>query len=168
MKTTFSYLWNDMNILLSTSLCVHPYFAFRIFSGPQHRQNMQPNQGSKVRGTEDQEQQASFMSRNVFYPGVKTRGCDLRPGCFKFQPSVIILRLSLLQMNAGLGFLVWILSLVNFSPFFSSWTDNALWNKSNGSYVNKDFGTLPLIFSTSKYSRSKFQPCPSFLAPQVL
>ena len=107
-----------MNILLSTSLCVHPYFAFRIFSGPQHRQNMQPNQGSKVRGTEDQEQQASFMSRNVFYPGVKTRGCDLRPGCFKFQPSVIILRLSLLQMNAGLGFLVWILPLVNFSPFF--------------------------------------------------
>ena len=107
-----------MNILLSTSLCVHPYFAFRIFSGPQHRQNMQPNQGSKVRGTEDQEQQASFMSRNVFYPGVKTRGCDLRPGCFKFQPSVIILRLSLLQMNAGFGFLVWILPLVNFSPFF--------------------------------------------------
>ena len=107
-----------MNILLSTSLCVHPYFAFRIFSGPQHRQNMQPNQGSKVRGTEDQEQQTSFMSCNIFHPGVKIKGCDLRPGCFKFQPSVIILRLSLLQMNAGFGFLVWILPLVNFSPFF--------------------------------------------------
>ena len=146
-----------MNILLSTSLCVHPYIAFRIFSGPQHRQNMQPNQGSKVRGTEDQEQQTSFMSCNIFHPGVKIRGCDLRPGCFKFQPSVIILRLSLLQMNAGFGFFVWILPLVNFSPFFSS-TDNALWNKSNGSYVNKDFGTLPLIFSTRKYFRWKFQP----------
>ena len=30
---------------------------------------------------------------------------------------------------------------------------SALWNKSNWSYVIKDFGTLPLIFSTSKYSR---------------
>ena len=25
------------------------------------------------------------------------------------------------------------------------------WNKSNGSYVIKDFGALPTIFSTSKY-----------------
>ena len=33
----------------------------------------------------------------------------------------------------------------------------ALGNKSNGSYVIKDFGTLPLIFSTSKYFRWKFQ-----------
>ena len=38
----------------------------------------------------------------------------------------------------------------------------ALCIKSNWSYVLKDFGTLPLIFSTSKYSRWKFQPCPSF------
>ena len=42
--------------------------------------------------------------------------------------------------------------------------DNALWNKSNGSYDIKDFGTLPLIFSTSKYFRRKFQPCPSFFS----
>ena len=41
---------------------------------------------------------------------------------------------------------------------------NALWNKSNGSYDIKDFGTLPLIFSTSKYFRRKFQPCPSFFS----
>ena len=40
----------------------------------------------------------------------------------------------------------------------------ALWNKSNGSYDIKDFGTLPLIFSTSKYFRRKFQPCPSFFS----
>ena len=40
----------------------------------------------------------------------------------------------------------------------------ALWNKSNWSYVIKDFGTLPLIFSTSKYFRWKFQPCPSFFS----
>ena len=39
---------------------------------------------------------------------------------------------------------------------------NALWNKSNGSYDIKEFGTLPLIFSTSKYFRWKFQPWPSF------
>ena len=38
----------------------------------------------------------------------------------------------------------------------------ALWNKSNGSYDIKEFGTLPLIFSTSKYFRWKFQPWPSF------
>ena len=43
-------------------------------------------------------------------------------------------------------------------------TCNALWNKSNGSYDIKDFGTLPLIFSTSKYFRRKFQPCPSFFS----
>ena len=30
---------------------------------------------------------------------------------------------------------------------------NALWNKSNWSYVIKDFGTLPTIFSTSRYFR---------------
>ena len=42
--------------------------------------------------------------------------------------------------------------------------NNALWNKSNGSYDIKDFGPLPLIFSTSKYFRWKFQPCPSFFA----
>ena len=36
---------------------------------------------------------------------------------------------------------------------------NALWN--NGSYVIQDFGTLPTIFSTSKYFRWQFQPCPS-------
>ena len=41
---------------------------------------------------------------------------------------------------------------------------NALWNKSNGSYDIKDFGPLPLIFSTSKYFRWKFQPCPSFFS----
>ena len=39
---------------------------------------------------------------------------------------------------------------------------SALWNKSNGSYDIKEFGTLPLIFSTSKYFRWKFQPWPSF------
>ena len=39
---------------------------------------------------------------------------------------------------------------------------NALWSKSNGSYDIKEFGTLPLIFSTSKYFRWKFQPWPSF------
>ena len=36
------------------------------------------------------------------------------------------------------------------------------WSKSNGNYVIKDFVTLPLIFFTSKYSRWKFQPRPSF------
>ena len=41
-------------------------------------------------------------------------------------------------------------------------THSALWNKSNGSYDIKEFGTLPLIFSTSKYFRWKFQPWPSF------
>ena len=40
----------------------------------------------------------------------------------------------------------------------------ALCSKSNGSYVIKDFGTLPLIFSTSKYFRRKCQPCPSFFS----
>ena len=41
--------------------------------------------------------------------------------------------------------------------------DNALYAlRTRGSYVIKDFGTLPLIFSTSKYFRWKFQPCPSF------
>ena len=40
----------------------------------------------------------------------------------------------------------------------------AICNKSNGSYVIKDFGTLSLIFSTSKYFRQKFQPCPSFFS----
>ena len=45
--------------------------------------------------------------------------------------------------------------------------DNALWNKSNGSYEIKDFGPLPLIFSTSKYFRWKFQPCPSFFCMQI-
>ena len=34
--------------------------------------------------------------------------------------------------------------------------------KSNGSYDIKDFEILPLIFSTSKYSSWKFQPCLSF------
>ena len=43
----------------------------------------------------------------------------------------------------------------------------ALWNKSNGSYDIKDFGPLPLIFSTSKYFRWKFQPCPSFFCMQI-
>ena len=43
----------------------------------------------------------------------------------------------------------------------------ALWNKSNGSYDIKDFGSLPLIFSTSKYFRWKFQPCPSFFCMQI-
>ena len=43
-------------------------------------------------------------------------------------------------------------------------THNALCSKSNGSYDIKDFGTLPLIFSTSKYFRQKFQPCPSFFS----
>ena len=37
-------------------------------------------------------------------------------------------------------------------------------SKSNGSYDIKDFGTLSLIFSTSKYFRRKFQPCPSFFS----
>ena len=37
----------------------------------------------------------------------------------------------------------------------------SLCHKGNGSYVIKDFGTLPLIFSTSKYFR-KFQHCPWF------
>ena len=40
----------------------------------------------------------------------------------------------------------------------------ALCNKSNGSYDIKDFGTLSLIFSTSKYFRRKCQPCPSFFS----
>ena len=40
----------------------------------------------------------------------------------------------------------------------------ALCSKSNGSYVIKDFRTLPLIFFTSIYSRWKFQPCPSFFS----
>ena len=54
--------------------------------------------------------------------------------------------------------------------FWFAWRGNvfgpsiALWNKSNGSYDIKDFGTLPLIFSTSKYFRRKFQPCPSFFS----
>ena len=48
-----------------------------------------------------------------------------------------------------------------------SMTSNALWNKSNGSYDIKDFGPLPLIFSTSKYFRWKFQPCPSFFCMQI-
>ena len=39
---------------------------------------------------------------------------------------------------------------------------NALCHKSNWGYVIKDFETLPLIFSTSKYFRWKFQPWPSF------
>ena len=34
----------------------------------------------------------------------------------------------------------------------------ALCHKSNWGYVIKDFETLPLIFSTSKYFRWKFQP----------
>ena len=41
---------------------------------------------------------------------------------------------------------------------------NALCSKSTGSYVIKDFGTLFLIFSASKYFRRKFQPCPSFFS----
>ena len=41
---------------------------------------------------------------------------------------------------------------------------NALCSKSNGSYDIKDFGTLALIFSTSKYFRRKCQPCPSFFS----
>ena len=40
----------------------------------------------------------------------------------------------------------------------------ALCSKSNGSYDIKDSETLPLIFSTSKYFRWKFQPCPSFFS----
>ena len=44
---------------------------------------------------------------------------------------------------------------------------NALWNKSNGSFDIKEFGPLPLIFSTSKYFRWKFQPCPSFFCMQI-
>ena len=43
----------------------------------------------------------------------------------------------------------------------------ALCSKSNGSYDIKDFGTLSLIFSTSKYFRRKFQPCPSFFCIQI-
>ena len=43
----------------------------------------------------------------------------------------------------------------------------ALCSKSNGSYDIKDFGTLSLIFSTSKYFRWKFQPCPSFFCMQI-
>jgi len=44
----------------------------------------------------------------------------------------------------------------------------ALCHKSNGSYDIKDFGTLSLIFSTSKYFRRKCQPCPSFfLHPNI-
>ena len=42
--------------------------------------------------------------------------------------------------------------------------DIALWNKSNGSYDIKDFGTLLLIFATTKYFRWKFQPCPSIFS----
>ena len=45
-------------------------------------------------------------------------------------------------------------------------TDNALCNKRNGSYVVKDFGTLPLIFSRSKYFRW-FQHCPSFFHKKI-
>ena len=41
---------------------------------------------------------------------------------------------------------------------------SALCSKSNGSYDIKDFGTLSLIFSTSKYFRRKCQPCPSFFS----
>ena len=45
----------------------------------------------------------------------------------------------------------------------------ALCSKSNGSNDIKDFETLRLIFSTSKYSRWKFQPCPSFyLRPNIV
>ena len=44
---------------------------------------------------------------------------------------------------------------------------NALWNKSNGSYVIKEFGTLPLILFTSWYFRWKFRPCPSFFSMQI-
>ena len=45
---------------------------------------------------------------------------------------------------------------------------SALCSKSNGSYDIKDFGTLSLIFSTSKYFRRKCQPCPSFfLHPNI-
>ena len=51
---------------------------------------------------------------------------------------------------------------------FHNLNANALCSKSNGSYDIKDFETLPLIFSTSKYSRWKFQPCPSFyLRPNI-
>ena len=41
---------------------------------------------------------------------------------------------------------------------------NALCSKSNGSYDIKDFGTLSLIFFTSKNFRRKCQPCPSFFS----
>ena len=47
---------------------------------------------------------------------------------------------------------------------FHNLNANALCSKSNGSYVIKDFGTLSLIFSTSKYFRRKCQPCPSFFS----
>ena len=55
----------------------------------------------------------------------------------------------------------WQIRSLHSKPFSSN---IALWNKSNGSYDIKDFGTLPLIFSTSKYFRRKFQPCPSFFS----
>ena len=44
---------------------------------------------------------------------------------------------------------------------------NALWKDSNGSYVIKDFKTLPLIFSISKFFRWKYLPYPSFLRMQI-
>ena len=54
-------------------------------------------------------------------------------------------------------------------PTLTSWPflcnssfPNALWNKGSGSYVIKDYGTLPLIFSTFIYFRWIFQPWPSF------
>ena len=60
------------------------------------------------------------------------------------------------------------------AQFFSTWKHVKGWlaialcSKSNGSYDIKDFGTLSLIFSTSKYFRRKCQPCPSFfLHPNI-
>ena len=40
-------------------------------------------------------------------------------------------------------------------------------SKSDGRYVINDFVTLPLIFTTSKYIRWKFQPCPPFFGMQI-
>ena len=121
-------------------------------------------------------------------------GCYLRPDQFLDHLTVIIILLNILNSIEWILFwmnipdfvlnliLNWIilkpdsifktdrLPLVHYDRtwvMFHNLNANALCSKSNGSYVIKDFGTLSLIFSTSKYSRQIFQPCPSFLHPNI-
>ena len=110
----------------------------------------------------------SFFCISNFSPAVTevhnpSKRCNHKSFMPPLYPICIFIQYLSLS-NFDLYLYLQLLTCCHKSPRNTNIANIALWNKSNGSYDIKDFGTLPLIFSTSKYFRRKFQPCPSFFS----